>query len=72
MSQQVKVKCNKCGAILNFSAEEKVKREVNCIDCKQEITVSYTYIKVGGKRTEKVRVTGAEFIPESQRQKYNY
>ena len=72
MSHQVQVQCEKCNTILNFSAEDEVERNINCIECNKEITVRFTHIKVDGKKFEKVYTTGCKFIPLSQREKYNY
>jgi PHP family Zn ribbon phosphoesterase len=72
MSHQVQVKCKKCNTILNFSAEDEVERKINCIECGQEITVRWTYIKVAGVRFSKVYTKNCKFVPESQRMKYNY
>ena len=69
---QVQVKCKKCGTILNFSTIEDIERKINCIGCNREITVRFTYTKIEGKNFEKVYTTGCEFVPPSQREKYNY
>lgn len=71
MYHQVSVQCNSCNTILNFSACNEELRNVTCHQCKNNISVLFTYNSVVGKRLEKVFVTNCKFIPESQREKYD-
>lgn len=72
MQHQVQIQCDKCNTILNFSAVDEVKRIVKCINCDNEVSVLFTYNIYQGKKFSKVITTDCKFIPESQREKYNY